>query len=90
MIIGTTEFKLTLTDSELYNIANDIHVSVKQRLKNNWVHDQSNWEEGEKMRLGMLKMMSRRLDQVWMYDSIFEYAWKVFAEHNNKKEGGEK
>jgi len=84
MNIIARKFEIEITFDELWNTAFDIRQAIYTRLKEHWVHHQSDWEHNEKERLNRCKTMFFALGRPDLYDDIFIKAKDIFTNFNKK------
>ena len=84
MNIIAQKFEIEMTFDELWNTAFDIRHTILTRLKEHWVHHQSDWERNEKERLNRCKTMFFALGRPDLYDDIFIKDKDIFTDFNEK------
>ena len=84
MNIEAENFKLVMSQSDLWSTAFDIKQALESTVKSHWVMHQDVWEQNEKERLNRIKVFFYALGRPDLYDDVFINVKKLFNEHNKK------
>lgn len=85
MNIEPKEYKITMSYGELWGIAFDLEKAFLDSVKTHWVNHQDRWEENEKERLGVIKLMFYNLARPELYSIMLEKAEKIIQDFNKSR-----
>ena len=86
MNIEADNFKIEMTNNELWSTAFDVKRALEASLKDHWVNHQDVWEKNEKERLYRLRSFFAHLGRLDQYDDVFIRAKEIFNSFNDKKD----
>ena len=84
MDIEAENFKLVMSQSDLWATAFDVKQALESTVERHWVNHQDVWEQNEKERLNRIKVFFYALGRPDLYDDVFVRVKELFKKYNEK------